>query len=84
MKTNKEMRDQVFEIIENQLNENDPPETKVTFDRLRKEGFDDLQAKQLIGQCLIVEIFDVIKYGKEYNNERYIQNLKALPKEPFD
>jgi hypothetical protein len=33
---------------------------------------------------LVVEIFDALKYGKPYNNERYVKNLKALPKEPFD
>lgn len=38
----------------------------------------------MIGQCLAVELFDVLKYGKPYNNERYFSNLKALPKEPFD
>jgi hypothetical protein len=38
----------------------------------------------MIGQCLAVELFEVFKFGKAYNNERYVKNLKALPKEPFD
>ena len=80
----KVLRNQIFEIIENQIRENDPAETKETYDRLQKQGFDDLQTRQLIGQCLVVELFDVMKYGQPYNNERYIRNLKALPKEPFD
>jgi hypothetical protein len=84
MKTNKILREQIFEIIKNQLRDNDPPETKATFDRLRKQGFDDFQTRQMVGQCLAVELFDVMKFGKPYNNERYIKNLKALPKEPFD
>ena len=84
METNDKLREQIFEIIKNQLSENDPPETKETFDRLRKQGFDDFQTRQIIGQCLAVELFDVMKFGKLYNNERYIKNLKALPKEPFD
>jgi hypothetical protein len=58
METNEKIREQIFEIINNQLRNNDPPETKATFDRLRKQGFDDYA--------------------------RYIKNLKALPKEPFD
>lgn len=84
METNDKLREQIFEIIKNQLRDNDPPETKVTFDRLRKQGFYDFQTRQLIGQCLAVELFDVMKFGKPYDNERYIKNLKALPKEPFD
>lgn len=78
------MRDQIFGIINNQLRDNDPPETKRTFDRLRKQGFDDFQAKQMIGQCITVELFDVLKSGKPFDNDRYIKNLKALPEEPFD
>ncbi|WP_117880213.1 hypothetical protein [Aureibaculum luteum] len=84
METNDKLREQIFEIIKNQLTNSDPPETKITFDRLRKQGFDDFQTRQMIGQCLAVELFDVMKFGKPYDNERYINNLIALPKEPFD
>jgi len=84
METNKILKEQIFEIIKNQLRDNDPPETKNTYDRLIKSGFDDFQTRQMIGQCLAVELFDVMKFGKPYNNERYIKNLRALPKEPFD
>ena len=66
------------------MRDNDHPEAKATFERLRNQGFDDLQTRQMIGQCLAIELFDVMKFGKPYNNERYIKNLLALPKEPFD
>jgi hypothetical protein len=84
METNEKIREQIFEIINNQLRNNDPPETKATFDRLRKQGFDDFQTRQMIAQCLAVELFEVMKFGEPYNNARYIKNLIALPKEPFD
>ena len=84
METNERLGEHIFEIIENQLRDNNPPETKVTYDRLRKQGFDDFQTKQLIGQCLVVELFDVIKLEKPFNNARYTKNLLALPKKPFD
>jgi len=84
METNEKLREQIFEIINNQLRDNDPPETKTTFDRLQKQGYDDFQTRQMIGQCLAVELFDVLKHGRPYNNERYIKNLITLPKEPFD
>ena len=84
MKINEKLRDQIFEIINNQLRDNNPPETKIAFDKLQKQGFNDFQTRQMIGQCLAVELFDVLKHRKPYNNERYIKNLMALPKEPFD
>jgi hypothetical protein len=83
MEINETLREQIFEIINNQLRDNDPPETKATYDRLKKKGFDDFQTRQMIGQCLAVELFDVMKFGKPYNNERYVKNLLALPKKPF-
>jgi len=84
MEINESLRNQIFEIINNQLKSNNPPEIKATFDRLQKQGFDEFQTRQMIGQCLAVELFDVIKHGKPYNNERYIKNLIKLPNEPFD
>jgi hypothetical protein len=84
MEINKELRDQIFEIIKNQLKANDPPETKATYDRLIDQGFNGFQTKQLIGQCIAVELFDIFKFGKPYNNERYVKNLIKLPIEPFD
>lgn len=84
MKHNEELRKQILEVINNQLRENNPPETKATYTRLQKLGYDDFVTRQMIGQCLVVEIFDILKSGKPYNKERYINNLKALPKEPFD
>ena len=84
METNEILREQIFEIIKNQIRDNDPPETKATFDRLQKLGFDDFQTRQMIGQCLAVELFDVMKNRKPLNNQRYTKNLLALPKEPID
>jgi hypothetical protein len=84
METNEKLREQIYEIIKNQLRDHEPPETKSTYNRLIKKGFDDMQIRQMIGQCLAVELFDVIKFRKPYNNVRYIKNLLALPKEPFD
>jgi hypothetical protein len=84
MEPNDKIREQIYEIIKNQLRDNDPPETNTTFNRLQKQGFDDFQIRQMIGQCLAVELFDALKHGKPYNNERYIKNLIALPKKPFD
>ena len=84
MKKNEKMREMIFEIINTQIKNNDPPETKITFDRLQKQGFDDFRIKQMLGQCIAVEVFAVMKRGETFNNERYIKHLLALPKEPYD
>ncbi len=80
----KERREMFFEIIENQIRDDNPKETKITFDRLLSEGFSEFEAKQLIGQCIALEIFRMTKYKEEYNNDRYIKNLLNLPSEPME
>lgn len=76
------MREQIFTIISNQIADNKPPETKIAYDRLISLGYSEFVTKQLIGQCVAVEIFNVMKHGKTFDEKRYISNLKQLPKEP--
>ena len=84
MENNEILREQISEIIDNQLKDNDPPETKITYNRLITEGYDDFQTRQMIGACVTVEIFEVVNSGKPYNNSRFIKNLKKLPEEPYE
>ena len=71
-----------LETVENQLADNDPPETKETLDRLMGEGISEDDAKLYIAQAVCVEIFEIMTEQKEFNQERYLKNLKRLPKEP--
>lgn len=84
MESNEIVRKQIFEIIKKQIKLNTPPETKQTFDRLKEIGYSDLDAKKLIAQCVAVEIYEVLKHKKPFNESRYISNMKKLPEEPFD
>ena len=84
MKINNELRAQIFEIIHNQMKMNNPPETGITYNRLIAKGYSETEVKQLIGQCVALELFSVIKEQKPFNESRYIKNLRQLPKEPFE
>ena len=84
MKLNEILRAQIFEIIRNQIKDNDPPETKITYNRLKTMGYSDFETNQLIGQCVAVELFQVMKFKEPFDEMRYITNLKNLPKEPFE
>ncbi|MGZ5189963.1 MAG: hypothetical protein ACXWCZ_03025 [Flavisolibacter sp.] len=84
MKVNTELRDQILEVVNNQLKSNDPKETRITFKRLIKEGFSESDAKKLLGQCVLLEMYSVLKDGKPFNQARFIKNLNQLPKEPND
>ena len=84
MKLNEILRAQFFEIIRNQIKDNDPPETKITYNRLKTLGYSDFETNQLIGQCVAIELFQVMKFKEPFDEMRYITNLKNLPKEPFE
>lgn len=69
-------------ILAEQIRLNKPPETKKTYERLLKTGLTVEQAKEMIEICISLEIYDVLKTKKPYNNERYVNHLMQLPKLP--
>ena len=71
----------VMEAVEKQILDEDPAETKQTLERLVTEGFSEEASLKLIGQAACVEIWSTMQGGR-YDEERYIRNLKDLPKEP--
>lgn len=77
-------REVIFEIVENQMREGAPPETRQTYDRLMADGHSREQSMKLIGCALTSEIFSVLKENKPFDEERYVAALKALPKLPWD
>jgi hypothetical protein len=74
----------MLQVVENQHKSNDPPETRQAVQRLIDEGIGESDAKIYIAQCISVEIFNVMKYGEAFNQQRFVKNLQNLPKEPFD
>ena len=84
MKANKRLNKAILDVVENQLRDLDPPETKETFDRLIEEDYSEEEARTLIGYVVASEIFDILKYMKPYNHERYVDALRRLPELPVD
>lgn len=80
---NKYLKKAIEEVLENQLRDNDPPETKITYKRLIGLGYTDFETRQLIGQCIVAEIYDVLKEQKPFDKARYVSNLNRLPKTPI-
>ena len=74
----------LVEVVENQIQDNDPPETRITLDRLMSLGESRENAMRYIASVLSVEVFETLKNKTAYNEERYLTNLKNLPELPFD
>lgn len=79
METNPRLKAIILQVVDNQIEANDPPETKQTLDRLLSEGHSQEEAKRLIGCVVSFEIFDILKKQEEFNLERFVGALHALP-----
>jgi len=82
MISKQELSGAVIKIIEHQMKKNQPKETKITFNRLVESGITPMNAKKYIGQCVAVEIQDILTNQVPFNEQRYVENLKKLPQEP--
>jgi hypothetical protein len=69
----------VFEAINNQIRNNNPPETKQTYDRLMKKIKNHDEVMKYIGVVMMAEILDILKSRKPFNKKRYIGRLNKLP-----
>ncbi len=72
----------ILEVVENQLENNDPPETRQTYERLIREGHSEEDAKKLIGAVVAVEMFSIMKHQKPFDETQFIAALNRLPKIP--
>ena len=82
MESGKELGKDILQVVENQLRENDPPETRATLSRLVAEGRSEPEAKRLIACVVAAEIFDVLKSRRSYDHDRYVAALAELPELP--
>ena len=69
-----------MEVLDKQLAANDPPETKITYDRLLASGIEEEEVRRLIATVIAGEIYDVMKSQKPFNQERFVKHLNELPK----
>ena len=81
-RTNPKLGALYIEVVENQLRDNNPPETRITFERLRREGYDESNSKRLIATVIAAETFWIMKTEQPFNNERFVRNLNRLPTSP--
>ena len=76
------LKDQFLQIVDTQLKDNDPPHTRVTFDRLQAVGYDEETARLMIAQCVAAEIWEVMSGNEPFNEVRYRKDLDRLPEPP--
>lgn len=84
MEVDPRIQSAVLEVVETQVDTNDPPETGMTLIRLINEGYTPKDSKDLIGCVVLSEVFDVMKNGEVFDLQRYVDALNRLPQIPED
>lgn len=72
----------VLEMVNRQLAEGDPPETRETLERLLAEGYAPEHARRMIGFLLIRELTRSMIRQTSFDVRSFIENLRRLPEIP--
>lgn len=76
--SDKTVRDAVLDTVLNQIDTNDPPEARVTYDRLIDGGASNSQALNLMAAALRVEMNRMLTESTPFDNKRYAEALAKI------
>lgn len=65
-------------IVMNQIDNNDPPQTRFTYNKLTARGYSHLEAIHEIARIFLKEFYIMQKSEKDFNVKRYAGRLKEL------
>jgi len=68
----------IHQTIENQLAAKDPPVVHETLERLMRSGLSRHEAIHAIGSVLSVEIWEILKDERPFDEEKYERGLRQL------
>ena len=73
-----------LQVVENQLRDGTPPETRETLDRLVDEGRTAAEAKRLIATVVLREMVGILRSNTPFDPARFAAALDRLPALPTD
>lgn len=76
--TNPRLKALILEVVESQIRESDPPETRQTLERLLAAGYPRKQAVELIGSALVEEIWAMLHEQKPFDRARFAALLDQV------
>ena len=74
--------DTLIQAIENQIESDNPPAAKATFNKLTLVGYEREDILNLMAHVLAVEIDAMLEEDRPFNTDWYETALRALPELP--
>ena len=68
----------IMGVVDNQINENNPPITAITYKRLMAAGDSSKVAKEKIAAIVVENIYGIMTNGNSFDEEKYIRELEGL------
>lgn len=68
----------ILEVVENQIRNDNPPETRQALERLLVAGYSRKQAVEMIGSALVEEIWAILYDNKPFDRVRFTALLEQL------
>lgn len=72
------VRQAIYEVLDNQLRDNDPPETRLTLNRLTALGYSEEAAREMIAYVIVSEIYEAMQ-GSKFDRTGFAAKLYKLP-----
>ena len=69
----------LMDMVDRQMAEGDPPETREAFERLQDTGYSPEHARRLIGFTLATELTHEMLSGKPFDKKSFAASLRRLP-----
>lgn len=76
---NYKLKSTILEVVDNQLQMNEPKCTKRTLNRLFDLGYSLEESKEMIASVLLEEMYYVMKDNIPFNEKQYAKKLSKLP-----
>lgn len=76
--------DAIMRVVDAQIQDNDPPQTRQTLERLVKSGLSEKEAKKLIRGVAAIEICNIMEKKEPFQYKRYAEALARLPQLPWE
>ena len=78
------IREAMLEAVTNQLRVNEPPETRLAYDRLIELGFSEEEVMKYLACAVSSEVYEVMKHKRPFDRDRYVALLNRLPTLPWE
>ena len=79
-----ELKKTILDVVDNQIKANDPPCTKDIYEKLLNAGYSKSNAKDKIGAVVLTEIYDILKEGQTFDEEKYKRSLEEMLQQSID